>query len=88
MDKKDIQTAINAELRIENERLQSIIDEMEETYDTKIEYVESLINELETIKIQWKESLDGLNAQKEEYKELNKELLNIKKEMNKIRKYL
>ena len=88
MDKGKLQIAINAELRKKNEELQSIINEMESDYDVKIKSVEILIEELESIKQQWRKSLDDLNTQKEEYKELNKELLNIRNEMNKIRKYL
>jgi chromosome segregation ATPase len=88
MDKKDMQIAMNIELRRKNEELQSIINEMESEYNEKFKYVESLIDELESIKQQWKKSLDDLNYQKEEYRLLNKELLDIKREMNKIRKYL
>lgn len=88
MDKGKLQIAINAELRKKNEELQSIINEMESDYDAKVKSVEILIEELESIKQQWRKSLDDLNTQKEEYRELNKELLNIRNEMNKIRKYL
>ena len=88
MDKKDIEISINAELIEKNKKLQSIIDEMESDYSEKGKSLEMLINELEEIKAEWFEALNDLNVQREEYRKLNKELLDIKFEMNKIRKYL
>lgn len=88
MDKKDIEIKINNDLVKKNEELQAIIDKMESDQVEKTKSLEILINELEEIKTQWYESLNDLNIQREEYKKLNQELLTIKKEMNKIRKYL
>ena len=88
MDKKDIEIKINNDLVKKNEELQVIINQMESDQVEKTKSLEILINELEEIKAQWYESLNDLNIQRAEYKKLNQELLVIKKEMNKIKKYL
>ena len=88
MDKRDIEISVNAELVEKNKKLQSIINKMKSDYYDKGESLERLINELDQIKTEWFEALNDLNIQREEYKKLNRELLDIKIEMNKIRKYL
>lgn len=50
--------------------------------------VEQIIKELETIKKEWLEALTDLNEQRAKYRELNEELLEMRNEINKLKKIL
>lgn len=89
MDKrKDLQIALNIELRKENEELKELIKSREDEYNEKLKELNDLILELDSIKKEWSSSIDKLNEQRNKYSELNKELLNIKKKFDKAKKYM
>ena len=89
MDKrKDLQIALNIELRKENEELKELIKSREDEYNKKLKELNNLILELDSIKKEWTSSIDKLNEQRNKYSELNKELLNIKKKFDKVKKYM
>ena len=49
---------------------------------------EQIIEELEAIKNEWLEALTDLNEQRAKYRELNKELLEMRNEIIKLKKIL
>lgn len=50
--------------------------------------VEQIIKELEAIKKEWFEALSDLNEQRIKYRELNKELLEMRNEIVKLKNFL
>ena len=89
MDKrKKIQEALNIELRKENDELKELIRSREDEYNKKLKELNDLIIDLDSIKQQWVSAIDALNEQRNKYSELNSELLDIKKNFDKIRKYM